>query len=210
MKATGRRFERGFAVLEVAAWAAVFLPIMLLLIDLMVAAQDARTVKFLPGTVIRELSGRAIFWRGAGVTVNRIALEEKIDDLRDRAWEEAQQQTRHLQNVAARACYWVFAVNSGSGAIVGTPLMTNCLERNPDNVDVLGRADIFTQPLIDYLGVAGRPSPRAIPVGNTSFLPLLVVFGLAVGGNFDGISGELLDNGVRHAELWVPREGVTL
>ncbi len=198
--------QGGFATLELAVWSAVFLPVLVGLIALMGVAHDNNVVHTIPGAVMREMQGRTMFWRGTGLAVDRNVLRTKLEELSARAQQEATQQTNTLQNIAARACAWVYRINSVTGVVIGNPVVTDCIDDNPLGANVLA-ANVFEAPLRGYINTVSRATTNQV---SGRFMPMLVVFGVAVGGSYNGFLGSIFSTGAQHAEAWVPREGVTL
>lgn len=192
--------------MEVAVWSTVLLPVGLLAASLYALGHDHNVVQIIPETLQRETVGEALTWVSDGsvgtFAVDYTLLQDSVNTLADQGIAEITQNSFKLKNLSARACFWVYQVDSLTGSVGGLE-STGCVERGP---------------LASSLSLAGPLASRmslgvAIPThvsGGEAFIDRVILLGIAVGGVFNGITLLMDPQFVQHGAAWVPRKEVVL
>lgn len=202
------RVTRGFALLELAAWMVVFLPVLVTSIGLFAAAYERNILQIIPEALMRETPGGVMTWRsdkaGGSFEVDTIHLDRLVTQLTERAAQEAKTGVFTLRNVSAKGCYWVFDVSSQRGTPQGT-VTSRCIERG------LSGADLSLESSLRARIAAGIAEPiRAGDGSIVEYVSPAVVIGVAVGGDFVGLGALYPTERMQHASVWVPRRDVVL
>ena len=205
----GRAGQRGLATLEAAVWSAVLLPVVFMGIALYGFAHDHNIVQMIPESFMREASGKFIRWHPDGAQgyfdVDTLRLDRTITTLADRAFGEIQNSGLKVMNSSARACYWVYTVDSVTGQVALNPFSTRCQARGTFG----GRLNLRTA-RDGKLAMGVAKQMRSTSAQAPQFVPLVVVLGVAVGGRFSGLERVLRFRILQHGAAWVPREDVYL
>lgn len=205
----GKRVRQsGFVAMEAAVWCLLCLPLGLLGVSMYALAHDENVVQMVPESLMRETSGRVMTWRSDGdqgfFDVDQGRLVRIVEGLRDRGAVALQQASFKLGDISVRACYWVYDVDAGTGAVVDAPVLSDCRSQGP-----LGEELSLDIPRGNRIrrGV-GKPIVSGGAV--VEFVPRVVLVGVAVGGRYQGLAEYLRDETVQHGAVWVPREDVVL
>jgi hypothetical protein len=194
--------------MEAAVWCLLFIPCGLIGVALYALAHDQNIVQMLPESLMRETSGRVMTWRSDGdqgfFDVNQGRLDALIEGLSDRGVTGLQRASFKLGSLSSRACYWVYEVDSNSGAVVDIPVASDCRSRGTD-----GASLSLEIPRVNRL-TRGVAKPIVSGGGVVEFVSRVVLVGVAVGGRFQGLSEYFRDELVEHGAVWVPREDVAL
>lgn len=205
---SGYRRQRGFVALETAAWCLVCLPLGLLAVAMYALAHDENVVQMLPESLMRETSGRVMTWRPDGdrgfFDVDQGRLDDIITGLSERAAVSLQQAAFKLDDISARACYWVYDVDATTGAVLDAPLLSDCRSRG-----LLGAVLQLENPRLQRLR-SGVAKPIVADGVVVEFVSRVVLVGVAIGGRYQGLAEYMRDEVVQHGAVWVPREDVVL
>lgn len=198
--------QKGFAAMEVAVWSAIVLPVGLLAASLYALGHDQNIVQIIPETLQRETVGESLTWISDGsigaFSVDYTLLQDSINKLADRGIAEITQNSFKLKDLSSCACFWVYQVDSGTGAVGGLE-STDCVNRGS-----LGNSFSFANPLASRISM-GISIPTHVG-GGEEFVDKVVLLGIAVGGIFDDISLLMDPQFVQHGAVWVPRKEVVL
>lgn len=202
--------QRGIALFELAAWLVVLLPPLMIATSLFATTHDYRLVQMIPESLMRETGGRVVTWRpsraGGVFEVDEGRARAIIIALANRAQNEVGASTFKLLRSAVRACYWVYDINSRNGS-PGAIRRQWCEQRN----DPRG---VLTTTLVrarDRRVANGIAEPIRIAAGRPQeFVSQAVLFGVSIGGEFEGFEGLYEPRVVQHAAAWVPRRDVGL
>jgi hypothetical protein len=166
--------QGGFVAMEAAVWCLLCLPLGLLGVSMYALAHDENAVQMLP------------------------------ESLRDRGAVALQQTSFKLGDISAQACYWVYDVDAGTGAVVDAPVSSDCRSRG-----AIGATLSLETPRINRIR-RGVGKPIVLGGEVVEFVPRVVLVGVAVGGRYQGLAEYLRDETVQHGAVWVPREDVVL
>lgn len=198
--------KKGFAAMEAAVWSTVLLPVALFAASLYALSHDQNVVQIIPETLQRETIGEVLTWVSDGsvgtFSVDYTRLEEAINKLADRGLAEIGRNSFKLGELSARACFWVYQVDSSSGG-VGDLESTRCVDRGS-----LGSSLSLESSFRSRISM-GISMPTQVP-GGEDFLDRVVLLGVGVGGLFDGITLLTESQFVGHSAVWVPRKEVFL
>jgi len=202
--------QKGVALVELSAWLVALLPVTMFATALIATAHDRNIVQMIPESLVREIGGRIMTWRsdraGGNFEVDLVRVRGIAARLANRAQAEVTTNTFKLQGPAIRACYWVYDINPQTGAS-GVILAQGCEERNDPHGDLSGT---LAQSRIRRVA-AGISEPVRIGGGAAQeYVSRAVLFGIAVGGTFQGFEGLYEPGLVQHAAVWVPRGDVGL
>ncbi len=200
--------QGGFVALESAIWCLMLLPLGLLGVSMFALAHDENLVQRLPESLMRETKGRVITWRSDGESgffeVNQGRLTAIVLGLRDRALLALQQQAFKLDDISARACYWVYGVDAVSGAVDSAALISDCRSQGE-----LSAGLQLETPRINRIQ-SGIAKPIVIDGEVGEFISRVVLIGVAVGGRYQGLAEYLRGDVVQHGAVWVPRQDLVL
>jgi hypothetical protein len=127
-----------------------------------------------------------------------------IEGLRDSAINELSRGAFEIKDLSAKACYWFYPVDAESGRIGNTAIMSECVDTGP-----LASVISLDRPK-EWILSAGAARPVFTAGDVSSFLPRLVLFGVAVGARHTGLIESFRVGVVQHGVVWVPREDVKL
>ena len=173
------RTVAGFVAMEAAVWCVLCLPLGLLGISMYALAHDENIVQVLPESLMRETSGQVMTWRSDGdqgfFDVDQGRLVSIIEGLRDRGVASLQQASFKLGDISARACYWVHDVDPDTGAVSGTPSVSECRSQG-----VIGDTLALEVPRINRMR-RGIAKPIISGGGVAGFVSRVALVGVAVG-----------------------------
>jgi hypothetical protein len=203
--------QKGVALLELAAWLVILCPPLMMATALFAIVHDYNLVQIIPQSLMRETGGRVMTWRsdraGGGFEVDQARVRAITAALAARAQTEVVANTFKLSRLAVRACFWVYDIAALDGR-PGAIRAQGCEERS-DPQGLLGPSLVRARDRRVGDGVA-----EPIRVGATGnpqeFVARAVLFGVSVGGWFEGFEGLYEPRLVQHAEVWVPRGDVGL
>ncbi len=201
------RSRSGFAVLELAAWSVVILPVALLGFSYGTFFHNETAMRMVPSAVLRETVGAVSRWSSNGDAGEMVAdigrLRELIQNLTLRAAHESLGRTYALTDTSATACFWVLAIDPLSGraiseqaqecAQIGTLSLSASMNARVQEA----RAEKIGVPL----GVAGSLETYAHQV---------VLVGVEVAGLFHGIAEWRKGVAIQYGEVKKLREEVEL
>lgn len=202
--------QRGVALVELSAWMVALLPPMMFAVALLSTTHERNMLQLIPESLMRESGGRVTTWRsdreGGFFEVDLGRVRRITALLANRASEEVSTRTFKLKRVAARACYWVYEVNTITGS-PGIILAQGCEERN----DPRGDLSVTLLRARDQRVAAGISEPVRIAEGAPEeHISRSVVFGVAVGGDLGEFEEQYEREPMQHAAAWIPRGDVGL
>lgn len=190
-----RHGAAGFALLELALWTTVLLPVVLAGVSLFGEVYDSAVVRMVPEALLRETQGHLVTWRSdgseGGLIVDTARLGRLVNDLAERGIREASSEAFALSNLSAVGCWWSVSIDPSSGAALGVT-SSGCSSQGPRAGDLSLQGALQSQ-LSQTVGV---------PAAAGQFSQLRILVGLAVGGSFGGLissSGDtlLVGNSIR-------------
>ncbi len=199
--------RNGFAVLELAAWCAVLLPVTVLGFSYGTFFHNDSAIRRIPTTALRETVGRVSQWASDGDAGHMVAdigrLREVISAVATRAARESVGMTYGLNSASATACFWVLNVDPLSGSVVSDQTR-ECVEVGPLSL----RASLEARQRETRTGRIG------VPLGVTgaleSYAHQVILIGVEVGGLFQGISEWSDGLTIQHGKVKRLREEVEL
>lgn len=199
--------RNGFALLELAAWSAVLLPVALLGFSYGTFFHNDSAMRSIPATVLRETVGRVSQWypdEDAGEMVADIRrLQGAIQDLARRAAHESSIMTYALDSPSAIACYWVLNVDPLSGAAISEQAQ-DCVQLGALPL----RASLEARERQVRMGNIGVPLRFSGSLENYAHQVVLV--GVEVSGVFRGIAGWRGNESIQYGQVKRLREEVEL
>jgi hypothetical protein len=207
---TDLQYQKGVALLELAAWLVVLSPVLMMAAALFATGHDYNVVQMIPESLMRETGGKVMTWRsdrvGGSFEVDEARVRVITAALANRAQTEVTGNTFKLSRPAVRACYWVYDITSQDGR-PGAIRAQGC-EESSDPQGLLTESLVRARDRRVGNGIA---EPIRIGAGATQgFVARAVLFGVSVGGWFDGFEGLYEPRLVQHAAVWVPRGDVGL
>jgi hypothetical protein len=202
-----RHKRNGFAVLELATWCAVLLPVTLLGFSYGTFFHNDGSMRRIPAIVLRESVGRVSQWSSdgnAGVMVADIGrLREMINDIARRAARETLALTYALTDTSATACFWVHNVDPLSGSVVSGQT-SECVQVGPLSL----RAKLESRER--ELSAVRIGIPLGLTGASERYAHQVVLIGVEIAGVFQGVS-ELSGNlTIQHGKVKRLREEVEL
>ncbi|MEY4669032.1 MAG: hypothetical protein RL518_1731 [Pseudomonadota bacterium] len=180
--------ERGIGMYEAALWLVALLPVGLAGGSILAVVNDQMHISGVPAAVLRESSPPGLRWLpdGAGgrFDADVDGLRAQIGRMAQAAVAEAERGVVKARAVSAKACFWIFSVNSSTGSLE-SPIGSECDARGPLGGDLSMSSDLEYE----------RRKVRGIPFGGQAgFADKVVVTGVIVGAVIGG-AGEsrLLD-----------------
>jgi hypothetical protein len=198
---------RGIALLEMAVWSVVLLPLLLFGVNIAATVHDQIRLRQIPISALREFSvvGQVVQMEAGRValTVNHAALGAMLVQIRARLLEDAQRSVLGgVSHLSAVACYWVLSGQPSSGARL-QQLHERC-ERGGARADGLS----LQGALAEYTAtLAGRSLTGAATTWEGAHTVLL---GAAVGGEVWWMFGSAGRDLVQFNQIALPHEEVTL
>lgn len=204
---SARSQSRGFALLELAAWCVVALPVALVGADVLGMSHDRNITQTVAAETVRETVGHALSWHSDGYVglyqVDYNALQAAVDRMAERALSELDHGAMFLVNSSVLACYWVVSVDPVSGLAESDEAM-GCAERGPRS-DALSLVDYRREISADRVG-----TPNPVSLGGEYFAPKSVLIGVNVGGHFRGVSSLLRSDLISTGVIRLLREEISL
>ena len=202
-----RHKRNGFAVLELATWCAVLLPVTLLGFSYGTFFHNDGSMRRIPAVVLRESVGRVSQWSSdgnAGVMVADIGrLREMINDIARRAARETLALTYALADTSATACFWVHNVDPLWGSVVSGQT-SECVQVGPLSL----RAKLETRER--ELSAVRIGIPLGLTGASERYAHQVVLIGVEIAGVFQAVS-ELSGNlTIQHGKVKRLREEVEL
>ncbi len=177
---TRRHHPGGFALIELALWATVLLPVVLAAASLFGQVYDSAVVRMVPEALLRETEGRVVTWRSDGIegalAVDTSRLGRLVGGLVERGLRELSRESCALKSISALACWWAVSIDPNTGAGLGVTA-SGCSSQGP-LTESLSLQGALQSRLTEPLGVPAV-------AGQYSRIRLLV--GVAVGGAFRGL-----------------------
>lgn len=207
-RANSTRYRRnGFAVLELATWCTVLLPVTLLGFSYGTFFHNDSSMRRIPTTVLRETVGRVSQWSSdgsAGLMVADIGrLREMITDIARRAARETFAMTYGLKDTSATACFWVLTVDPLSGSVVSDQAR-ECVQVGP--MSLRGTLETREREFsADKIGV-----PVGMSGSVESYAHQVVLVGVEIAGLFQGVSELVGGLTIQHGKVKRLREEVEL
>lgn len=201
----GLRRERGFALLEAAAWLAVLLPAAILGASLCMQLYNQRTLAIIPEAVLRETQSPSLRWASDGEDgsfwINDAEMMSAAAELVASAVGEATNSLLSVKHVSARACCWVLRVDAQSGLSSGIERQ-RCISSG--EVGLAGELDRVFGPAADIrVGAPLEPSSSS----ELQFSSRALIFGVAVGAVFVGPMPDVV---LAQAHIAYPRREIAL
>lgn len=198
---------RGIALLELALWSVVLLPLLLFGVNIAATVHDQIRLRQIPISALREFSvvGQVLQMEVGHVslTVNHAALGAMLVQIRARLLEDAQRSVLGgVTNISAVACYWVLSGQPGTAGRF-QQLHERC-ERGGAPADLTS----LQGALADYTAaLAGRSVTGAGISGDGAHTVLL---GAGVSGEVWWMFGDAGRDVVQFNQISLPHEEVTL
>lgn len=197
----------GFAVLELAVWCAVLLPVTVLGFSYGTFFHNDSAMRRVPTAVLRETMGRVSQWSSDGdagqMVADRGRLRAMIADMAPRAARESVGVTYGVNSASATACFWVLNVDPLSGSVVSDQA-SECVQVGPlslrQSLEARQR-ETRARRIGVPLGIAGAPE---------SFAHQVILVGVEVAGLFQGISEWSEGLTIQHGKVKRLREEVEL
>ncbi len=166
--------ERGVGVYEAALWLVALLPVSLIGASVVAVVHDQAHLAGVPSAVLRESRLSGLRWvpdgLGGRFEPDLMQLRSQVALVAQRTVSEARQGMLKADSVSAKACFWIFSVDSSTG-LLKVPIWSECDTRGP-----LGGALSMTADLERERGTL-----RGIPVGiGSGFAESVVVTGVVV------------------------------
>jgi hypothetical protein len=200
--------RHGVALIEVACWIVLILPLLMVGIGLLASAHEHTIVRLIPESLMRETATSTATWlldpTAESLQADAAELETVITALAERAVIEGHQRSLKLRNISARSCYWIYDVDSRLGAVKGV-LRSRCIPKGRFGAD-LSLEEVMSQRV--ELGIS---QPIALAGSDThTYLPYAILVGVALAGEFNGIGALYPVERMEHASVWIPRRGMKL
>lgn len=179
-----RNLHRGFALLELAVWTVVLLPLALSGASLIAELHDDAVAKMLPATLLREATGPLSVWRSDGaegvLEADSNRMHKAVEELAARGQSELSQATWKLKDVSAMACSWELFIDPHDGEAIQIEHVA-CASRGR----LASRLDlhtVLTSRLAQPIGV-----PLKIPGVGSTFVDRRVMVALSVIGEANSL-----------------------
>jgi len=207
MQESRRHGRNGFAVLELAVWSVVLLPVALLGFSYGTFFHNDSVMRGVPATVLRETVGRVSQWRPNGWSGEMVAdigrLRGVIHDLARRAARESLATTYAIDGASAVACYWVLNVDPLSGDAISDQ-SHECAQLGP----------LSLRPHLEERERETRKKKLGVPLVTggvlESYAHQVVLIGVEIGGVFRGIAEWRDGVTIQHGQVKRLREEVEL
>lgn len=199
--------QGGFATLEVAAWSTIIIPIVLSFFAVFGLVRDQQVVRLIPESLVRESVGRSLAWQSNGISgefrVQDTRLDLLVENLALRAVTQLELESARLQDISSRVCYWVYNIDSNTGAVRNI-ILKNCVGRGAM------ANSLSLEGALNRRVMGGIARPIATDDEGRGFFPSTTLIGVAVGGRFNGLAELFQDQAVEHATVWIPREELVI
>lgn len=178
--------EQGIGLCEAALWLMALLPVVSLGLSIMALVHERNQLAGIPSAVLREFPASGLRWipdgNGGHVEPDLAELRHHLSEVSQRAVAEAEQGLCTSDSISAKACFWIFSVNSRNGELE-TPIWSECDARGPLGHDLSLAQELAYE----------RIGARGISVGGSdAYVDRVVVSGVVVGAK----ARNLLDAGV--------------
>jgi hypothetical protein len=207
----GGRYERGTGLLEAAVWIVPLATLFMMGFALAGYYHDFGAMKGIFESMLRESWGkpqRIVFTDpGKSIIVAHDGLHNALVRVIGQAEQEAANNLFRIDGFSARACYWVFEVDSSSGRLT-RQLQEHCKESGSN----AGRVD-FTSLLKQQAGRAvGIPlhDVQSSGSGATEYFGQVVIVGAGVTGDYTGLGIYEQNRRMTFADVSFPRQELTL
>lgn len=199
--------SKGIALLEALLGASIALPIALSALVIMAFVHDSGTVQPIPEAILAGQIESVMSWTpdpaGSGVRVDTRSIEGQLGNFVAQGVKAVQSSALRLTKISAKACYWVHRVDPSSGE-VAREHTTSCLTQGARGAELNLESEHAVQ-LAHTRGI-----PLLAGDSDSGFLGEVVLWGVAVGGEFSGLP-MLFDGAlIARAAVEVPRREVTL
>jgi hypothetical protein len=180
--------ERGVGLFEAAAWIVALVPVALMGVSLAAVVHDRNHLSGIPAAVLRESLRNGLRWlpdgRGGHFAADVAELRAQVSGISQRAVAEAEQGLLKADSVSAKACFWIFSVNTSNGRLE-SPIWSECDARGP----LSGELSLLNE-LARECELA-----QGISVGESEgFVDRVVITGVVVGAE----ARDVLDYGVAY------------
>lgn len=167
--------ERGIGICEAAFWLTALLPFTLVGLSVVALVHDQNHLSGIPSAVLRESPASGLRWipdgDGGRFEPDIVQLRLHLSEVSRRAVAEAEQGLFKADSISAKACFWIFSVNTRNGELE-TPIWSECDARGP-----LGHYLSLEEEL-----AYERTRARGISVGESDeYVDRVVVSGVVVG-----------------------------
>jgi len=166
--------QRGVGLLEAAVWLVVLLPVCAVAVSVAAVVHDQSHISGVPAAVLRESAVAGLRWIpdgwGGRFEPNVPGLRAHVTQIARQAVAETRQGLLKADSVSAKACFWIFSVDSSTGSLESS-IWSECDSRGP-----LGNRLSLTEDL-----EFERAKARGIPNGESgAFVERVVVTGVVV------------------------------
>ena len=202
-----RRSEKGIAILEAGIWLTMLLPIALIGVSVATTVHDQNVMQVIPDAVLREARVTPLRWSpngyGGRYDPDLAELRNVVGTLSRAALLEARRDVFKAQKLSARACFWIYSVNTSTGKLE-SPISTECDVRGPLGTELSVGTDIAKE-LSNSLGI-----PRDQTGSTARFVDRVVVAGVVVGGELPSLLDATSFQRVSFGSVSFPRQEITL
>ena len=200
---SARRQSAGFALIELAIWAVVLLPVSLAAVSLFGEVYDSAVVRMVPDALLRETPGHLVTWRAGGfggeLAIDASRLGRLVGDLAERGRRELMKQTCTLRNVSALACWWALSIDPLTG--IGVGVTSSGCRANGALAGSFSLEGSLQTRMTSVLGV---------PTSEGRYSPVRILVGVVVGGTFRGLIPRPEDAVLTGSTIGGVREEVSL
>ena len=201
--------ESGMALMELSVCVAVLVPLLVATLVLITSVHERNVVQLLPEALMREVGGGGLTWRsetlGDGVTLHDDRLRQQVNYLAEKALQDAHASTFKLKNISSRACCWIYEISEATGKARALH-ESFCIEKG-----ALGNTLSLEAARSQKLGLGiAQPLLGGSPGEGARYLSRSILFGVAVGGELDGLGNLYPAERLQHASVWIPRRMMSL
>lgn len=207
MKGRDAKDVRGMALLESAVWLVAILPVMLAAVSVAASVHDQNVFQVAPEAALREVNAQGMRWVPQGTAgrydPNLEALRLAVAKVSEAGLQEVSSEAFKAKNVSAKACFWIYLVNSSTGRLE-SPIHEECDSRGP-----LG-GELSLTPYVTKEVARGGGIPLGPEFGANRFVDRVVLVGVAVGGDLPAPLSLSATERVQFGAISIPRQEVTL
>jgi len=199
------RGQKALAVLEAAVWLVIGLPVVLLSVLITGTVYDQNILRTIPVDTLRSVTVNPLLLRagsaGFNFEIDEPALRALLPKLLQSATTRVVNQSMNIDRVSARACFWLYAVDTQSGFVLA-PLREVC-----NAVGSSGAGLSFAEE------IRSRTSEQiGVPLygDGGGFIDKVVLIGVKVAGEENDFGLPNTYSTIEFGSVQVPRQEVTL
>lgn len=197
----------GMALLEGACWLAVLLPVALVGVSVVASVHDRNALQVIPDAALREVFSEGVRWvpdgLGGRYEANVPELRQALASLSLLGVSEAAQGVFKAQNISAKACFWIYSVDSSNGNLEA-PISSECDARGPLGPE-LSLTWYIEQEVARCSGIQLREEGSA-----ARFVDRIVIMGLVVGGDSPDLLDTTTSRRIEFGAVSYPRQEIAL